>query len=52
MIDRNTVLVVDDDNAHRIMLRTLIGGWGYEVSEADDGAAAIDRVKEQSYDLC
>ena len=33
------------------MLRTLIGGWGYEVSEADDGAAAIDQVKEQSYDL-
>ena len=51
MIDRNTVLVVDDDNAHRIMLRTLVGGWGYEVAEADDGAAAINRVKEQSYDL-
>ncbi len=51
MIDRNTVLVVDDDIAHRIMLRTLIGGWGYEVSEADDGAVAIDRVKKQSFDL-
>ena len=51
MRDKNTILVVDDDNAHRIMLRTLVGGWGYEVSEADDGASAIDRVKEQSYDL-
>lgn len=51
MIDRNTVLVVDDDNAHRIMLQTLIGGWGYEVAQADDGAAAIEHVKEQSYDL-
>jgi two-component system response regulator HydG len=51
MNNRNNILVVDDDNAHRIMLRTLMGGWGYEVSEADDGAAAIDRVKEQSYDL-
>jgi two-component system response regulator HydG len=51
MKNRNNILVVDDDNAHRIMLRTLIGGWGYQVSEADDGAAAIDRVKEQSYDL-
>ena len=51
MRDKNTILVVDDDNAHRIMLRTLIGGWGYEVTEADDGAIAIDRVKEQSYDL-
>ena len=51
MKDKSTILVVDDDNAHRIMLSTLIGGWGYEVSEADDGATAIDRVKEQSYDL-
>ena len=51
MKNRNNILVVDDDDAHRIMLRTLVGGWGYEVSEADDGAAAIDRVKEQSYDL-
>ncbi len=37
MTDISKILVVDDDNAHRIMLRTLIGGWGYEVSEADDG---------------
>jgi two-component system, NtrC family, response regulator HydG len=51
MKDKNTILIVDDDNTHRIMLRTLIGGWGYAVSEADDGAVAINRVKEQSYDL-
>ena len=51
MAEISKILVVDDDNPHRIMLRTLMGGWGYEVSEADDGAAAIDRVKEQSYDL-
>jgi len=51
MNKRNTILVVDDDTAHRTMLRTLIGGWGYEIDEADDGAAAIDRVKDRSYDL-
>jgi two-component system response regulator HydG len=51
MNKKNTVLVVDDDNAHRTMLRTLISGWGYAVSEADDGAAAIVNVKEASYDL-
>ena len=51
MKNRNTVLVVDDDNAHRTMLYTLISGWGYEVTEADDGATAIEKVKEQSYDL-
>ncbi len=51
MKDSCTVLVVDDDSAHRIMLRTLISGWGYAVSEADDGAAAIESVKKASYDL-
>ncbi len=51
MKNRNTVLVVDDDTAHRTMLRTLIGGWGYEIDEADDGAVAIDKVKDRSYDL-
>jgi two-component system response regulator HydG len=47
----NTILVVDDDTAHRTMLRTLIGGWGYEIVEADDGAVAIDKVKNHFYDL-
>ena len=51
MTDNSKILVVDDDNAHRIMLRTLIGGWGYTVSEANDGAVAIDQVKDQYYDL-
>jgi two-component system response regulator HydG len=51
MTDKSKILVVDDDNAHRTMLRTLIGGWGYEVTEANDGGVAIEKVKEQSYDL-
>ncbi len=45
------VLIVDDDNAHRMMLSTLIGGWGYETAEANDGKVAIEMVKKQSYDL-
>ena len=45
------ILVVDDDQAHRTMLRTLLGGWGFSVEEADDGAQAIERVHEKSYDL-
>jgi two-component system response regulator HydG len=51
MSTRNTILVVDDDTAHRTMLRTLVGGWGYEISEADDGGSAIDMVRQQPYDL-
>ena len=51
MKDKCKVLVVDDDSAHRTMLRTLISGWGYAVSEADDGAAAMESVKAASFDL-
>jgi len=47
----NTILVVDDDTAHRTMLRTLVGGWGYGIAEADDGAGAIRMVEQGAYDL-
>ena len=46
-----TILIVDDDLAHRTMLKKLLGGWGYEISEADDGAVAIDAVQKRSFDL-
>ena len=45
------ILVVDDDDAHRTMLRTLAGGWGYEILEADDGETAIAAAEEQPFDL-
>ena len=45
------VLIVDDDAAHRLMLKKLIGGWGYAVFEADDGATAIDEARRRSYDV-
>jgi two-component system response regulator HydG len=51
MAQKKTILVVDDDNAHRTMLRTLVGGWGYDIVEADDGSTAIEKVKEQPFDL-
>jgi two-component system response regulator HydG len=49
--NRTSILIVDDDHAHRTMLRTLIKGWGYSVNEADDGSTAIEFVKEGPYDL-
>ncbi len=39
------VLVVDDDSAAREYTRGLLEGAGYSVSEADEGAAAIERIK-------
>lgn len=51
MKKRKTVLVVDDDSAHRTMLRTLVGGWGYDIVEADDGSAAIEEVHKRPFDM-
>jgi len=51
MKSKETILVVDDDLAHRTMLRTLISGWGYTVVEADDGGTAIEAVHRQPFDL-
>jgi two-component system, NtrC family, response regulator HydG len=45
------ILVVDDDQAHRTMLRTLIKGWGYAVTEADDGGVAVEMVAKGAFDL-
>ena len=51
MKKENTILVVDDDKAHRTMLRTLLSGWGYKIVEADDGQVAIEKVHEQAFDM-
>ena len=51
MAELYRVLVVDDDTAHRTMLRTLVGDWGYAIVEADDGEAAIDAVRARPIDL-
>ena len=45
------ILVVDDDNGHRTMLKTLLSGWGYRIFEADDGSKAIDWVHSRPFDL-
>ena len=44
------ILIVDDDSAHRAMLRTVLRGWGYAVEEAEDGDVAVEMVKRRAYD--
>ncbi len=51
MKNKSKILVVDDDSAHRIMLRTLLSGWQYDIIEADDGSTAIEKVRERLFDL-
>lgn len=48
---QGSLLIVDDDHAHRTMLRTLLSEWGYGVTEADDGDRAIQLVRERPFDL-
>lgn len=45
------ILVVDDDTAHQTMLLTLVGGWGYDLMDADDGESAIAAIKAEPVDL-
>ena len=51
MNDACSILVVDDDLGHRTMLCTLLGEWGYDIFEADDGSTAIEKVKDRSFEL-
>lgn len=46
-----TLLLVDDDIAHRTMLKAHLGTEGYAIIEADDGDIAIHLVKERNIDL-
>lgn len=45
------VLVVEDDRALRGAVVSALDRAGYDVTEAHDGLAAIDRLKAGSYDL-
>ncbi len=45
------VLVVDDEPAIRRFLRTSLSAQGYQVGEAEDGAAALDSLRRNPIDL-
>ncbi len=45
------ILVVDDDDAHREMIKAVLAEEGYDIHEADDGQTAIELVEKQFYSL-
>ena len=49
--DGPTVLVADDNDDTRQMLRTLLGMKGYRVIEASDGEQAVQATQHESPDL-
>ena len=46
----NSILVVEDDDAHRSMLKTMLRSWGFAVEEATDGDEAVALVRERAFD--
>jgi two-component system, NtrC family, response regulator HydG len=51
MADQVKILIVDDEESHRIMLRAVLKDEGYGVAEAADGMEAIRAVEKEALDL-
>ncbi|PIQ45927.1 MAG: hypothetical protein COW04_05010, partial [Deltaproteobacteria bacterium CG12_big_fil_rev_8_21_14_0_65_43_10] len=48
---KKTILVVDDEESHRMMLGAHLKDEGFEMVEASDGQEAVDKVSERFFDL-
>ncbi len=44
------VLIVDDEQVHRYMLASMLSDWGWSCQEADDGATAVEAVRQGPFD--
>jgi two-component system, NtrC family, response regulator HydG len=51
MDKRKRILIVDDDQSHRLMLKATLNEKNYAVFEVEDGADAIKLVEQEFYDL-
>ena len=51
MTARQTILVTDDDPDLREIVRTILESHGFQVVEASDGQAALERIRAQRPDL-
>lgn len=45
------ILVVDDEKAIRHLIVDVLESMGHAVSDAEDGAAAVSKLKEKAYDV-
>lgn len=50
-MNKTTILLVDDDNGHRQMLKVILEEWGYTIIEACDGEVAVEEVSKTPVDL-
>ena len=49
--DPARILIVDDDAAHRTMLKAVLSAQGYHIEEADDGDTACALVENDIFDI-
>ena len=48
---RLSVLVIEDNAVNRMVLRGMLHQFGHEVTEAQNGAKGLERLREQRYDV-
>ncbi|MBI4427554.1 MAG: response regulator [Ignavibacteriales bacterium] len=49
MSDR--ILIVDDEDSLRLSMKMRLKGAGFDVEEASDGEEALDKIRENQYDV-
>lgn len=45
------ILIVDDEDSLRLSMKMRLKGAGFEVEEASDGETALDKIRENQYDV-
>lgn len=45
------ILIVDDDEVIRLLLRQFLEGEGYKIDEASDGRQALNKLNSETFDL-
>ncbi len=45
------ILIVDDDEVMRMLLRQFLEGEGYAANEAENGHQALEKIAERAFDL-
>ncbi len=51
MTQQPTVLVIDDEPAHRLMVRVVLGDAGFKVLESDNGASGLATLRAKPVDV-
>ncbi len=45
------ILLVDDDDAFRFVVKEMLADEGFSITQAEDGSEAIDKLQTRRFDL-